>query len=324
VKRAQRHERLWIVFVLSIATDFDEIGKTQLRGISHSCQIAPILICLFCYAVLAYRTFSYGLINRMQLRMNGRQVIITGGSKGIGEAAARAFAQLGCNVHLVARNETRLRTLCDELSTRDNIRATYSAVSLDEPDAANIVADACRQADVLINNAGDIPNGSIEQLDNKRWKASWDVKIFSAIALSRLFLEGMKQRKSGVIINVIGIAGDLLDGTYIAGSVGNAALAAFTKALGAWTPQFGIRVVGVNPGAVATDRLERIHRQSARELYGDETRWPELSQSLPFGRAARPEEVADAMTYLASDQASYISGSILTIDGGVSAGRRIV
>lgn len=256
--------------------------------------------------------------------MSGRQVVITGASKGIGLAAAMAFARSGCDVHLVARSEQGLRSVADQIVSLYGVRASFSAVDLQADDAASKIVLDCPHADILVNNAGDIPGGTIEDVDEHRWKASWNVKIFSSVALTRAYLKTMKERRFGVIINVIGIAGELLDATYIAGSVGNAALTAFTKAMGAWSPQFGIRVVGLNPGAVATDRLERIHRRAASEQFGTEERWRELASGLPFGRAARADEIAAAMTYLASDEASYISGAILTIDGGTSAGRRIV
>jgi NAD(P)-dependent dehydrogenase (short-subunit alcohol dehydrogenase family) len=98
-----------------------------------------------------------------------------------------------------------------------------------------------------------------------------------------------------VIVNIIGIGGDLLDPTYMAGAVGNAAMSAFTKSLGSTSHKFGIRVVGVNPGACATERYERLARAKAQERYGDPNRWQDATSTLPFGRPASPDEIATAI-----------------------------
>jgi 3-oxoacyl-[acyl-carrier protein] reductase len=126
-----------------------------------------------------------------------------------------------------------------------------------------------------------------------------------------------------VIVNIIGIGGDLLDPTYMAGAVGNAAMSAFTKSLGSTSHKFGIRVVGLNPGACATERYERLARAKAQERYGDPDRWREAASTLPFGRPATPDEIATATVFLASPLSAYTTGAILTIDGGLTGGREI-
>jgi NAD(P)-dependent dehydrogenase (short-subunit alcohol dehydrogenase family) len=122
---------------------------------------------------------------------------------------------------------------------------------------------------------------------------------------------------------VIGISGDILDASYIAGSVGNAAMTAFTKTLGSTSHKFGVRVVGVNPGPCATERYERLARAKAQERYGDPERWREALSTLPFGRAASPDEIAAAVVFLASPLSAYTTGAILTIDGGLTGGHEI-
>ncbi len=127
---------------------------------------------------------------------------------------------------------------------------------------------------------------------------------------------------AGVIVNVIGLAGERNRSDYIAGSSGNAALMGFTRALGAESVDYGVRVVGVNPGRVETERQIEHLMDAAQSKFGDRSRWQEIRaqmvQGLPFGRSARPDEVADLVVYLASARASYISATIVNIDAGQS------
>ena len=120
--------------------------------------------------------------------------------------------------------------------------------------------------------------------------------------------------RGGVIVNVIGAAGEWLIPDYICGSTGNAALVAFTKALGKGAVKDGMRVVGINPGPVATDRMSGRLKAEAKAQFGDESRWMELTRNMAFGRPGKPEEIADAVAFLASPLSGYTTGTILTID----------
>ena len=137
----------------------------------------------------------------------------------------------------------------------------------------------------------------------------------------------MRERKSGVIVNIIGVAGERHRANYITGTTGNAGLMAFTRALGSESVDHGIRVVGINPGRIETERQVGHFKEQALKAFGDESRWPELQAkvvaSLPFGRAGRPAEVSDLATFLASNRASYISGTVVTIDAGSSLRPRV-
>jgi NAD(P)-dependent dehydrogenase (short-subunit alcohol dehydrogenase family) len=128
----------------------------------------------------------------------------------------------------------------------------------------------------------------------------------------------MEKRKRGVIINVIGLGGERLDATYIAGAVGNAGLMAFTRAIGGKSTEHNVRVVGVNPGPVLTDRVEVLGRKRAKSQHGDESRWRESFAKMPYGRPASCDEIAATVVFLASDLSSYTSGTIVTIDGGIA------
>ena len=126
-------------------------------------------------------------------------------------------------------------------------------------------------------------------------------------------------RGAGVIVNDIGNSGENWDANYIAGSTGNAAMMAFTRALGGVSLDDGIRVVGVNPGPVATDRMVKLMKRRALDTHGDEGRWEELFDNYPGGRPAEAKEVAELMVFLASARAAYITGTVVTIDGGIAA-----
>ncbi|MEN3950759.1 SDR family oxidoreductase [Iodidimonas sp. SYSU 1G8] len=256
----------------------------------------------------------------MDLNLRGKSVLITGASKGIGLAAAEAFAEEGCDLHLAARNEAALNEHAARLRAAHGIAVTVHVVDLRESDHIDRLAIACADIDVLVNNAGDIPQGTLAQMDEARWRYAWELKVFGYIILTRAIYERMKARGHGVIINDIGAAGERFDFNYITGSAGNAALMAFTRALGGRSLlNDNIRVVGINPGPVETDRMINRLKEQAQAKWGDESRWRELTAQMPQGRAAKPREIADLMTFLASDRAGYTTGAIYTVDGGMSA-----
>jgi NAD(P)-dependent dehydrogenase (short-subunit alcohol dehydrogenase family) len=255
----------------------------------------------------------------MDLHLAGRRVLVTGASKGIGYAVARAFAEEGCSLRLVARSADALQAAAETLRREHGVAVEAVALDLAAPAAKAQLAGLCRDVDILVNNAGSIPAGTVEDVDEERWRAAWDLKVFGYINLSRACYVAMKARGRGVIVNVIGTTAERLDSGYIAGSSGNAALVAFTRALGSTSDAAGVRVVGVSPGPVHSDRLEGLVKRRAKLRFGDESRWREIFANMPFGRPGQPEEVAAAVVFLASDRSSYTTGCVLTIDGGLAA-----
>ena len=253
----------------------------------------------------------------MDLKLAGRTVLITGGSKGIGLATAKWFAAEGVDVALVARSGEDLAKAADAIRTTAPVNVTTLAADLSQASARDEVAAQFPDVDILVNNAGAVPSGALAAIDEATWRAAWDLKVFGYIAMTRAYFARMQARRRGVIVNIIGIGGERLDFNYIAGSTGNAALMAFTRALGGRSPDFGVRVVGVNPGPVATERFEWLGRQRAAAELGDPDRWTEKFKHLPWGRPASSDEIAAAVVFLASDLSSYTSGTILTIDGGM-------
>ncbi len=230
----------------------------------------------------------------MDLGLRGKSVLITGGSKGIGLACARAFLGEGSRVHLAARDPARLEQARAGLKGEVTLHST----DLRDPVALKALAAQCAGVDILVNNAGDIPGGTLEALDEQRWRHAWELKVFGYINLTRELYARMRERGGGVIVNVIGMAGENPSFEYICGTTANAGLAAFTKALGKGSHEHGIRVLGVHPPATRTDRILHVMKTSG---------------SSAFGRMIEPEQVADTVAFLACARAGQLSGVVLNL-----------
>lgn len=259
----------------------------------------------------------------MDLKLRDSAVLITGASQGIGQALAEAFAEEGAKLHLVARSGQKLEAIASRLASEHGVLVTTHALDLTEAGAIETLVDAVGDVDIIVNNAGAIPAGDLWAVDDLRWRQAWDLKVHGYINLTRSAYPRMKARGQGVIVNVIGMGGENFDFNYIAGSTGNAGLMAFTRALGGRSLDDGVRVVGVNPGAVATERFINFLKLRAAERLGDAARYEELLASYPLQRAADPREIADLVVFLASPRSGYTSGSIFTVDGGVTSRRSI-
>jgi 3-oxoacyl-[acyl-carrier protein] reductase len=257
----------------------------------------------------------------MELGLRGKKALVTGASKGIGRACAEALAEEGCDVVLVSRTAADLEAVRAKIAGEHNVAVRYFALDLSDSRNVDKIAAECPDIDILVNNAGAIPGGNIAQIDEARWRTAWDLKVFGYINMTRRFYALMAERKQGVIVNILGAAGENPDFDYIAGSSGNASLMAFTRAMGGTAPRDGLRVIGINPGPVETERLVTLMRTRAETRFGDAEKWTELMKPLAFGRAAKPEEIGWMAAFLASDRSGYTTGSIITIDGGGSSRR---
>jgi 3-oxoacyl-[acyl-carrier protein] reductase len=245
----------------------------------------------------------------MNLQLQGKSVLVTGGSKGIGLACAKAFAAEGCRVHIASRSRERLEEARKTLGAESKAHA----VDLRDAKALRALAEACADVDILVNNAGDIPGGTIEAIDEAKWRHAWELKVFGYINLTRELFARMKARRSGVIVNVIGMAGEHPSFEYVCGSMANAGLGAFTKAMGKGSAAFGVRVLGVHPPATRTDRIIPLMKAAAKDKLGDENRWEELIGTGSFGQMIEPEQVADTVVFLASPRAGKLSGVVLNL-----------
>ena len=243
----------------------------------------------------------------MDLHLKDKSVLVTGGSKGIGLACAKSFAAEGCRVHVASRNKETLEAAAKAVGGKAHV------ADLRDASALRVLAEACADVDILVNNAGDIPGGTIEAIDEAKWRHAWELKVFGYVNLTRELFARMKARKSGVIVNVIGMAGEKPSFEYICGSMANAGLGAFTKAMGGGSPAFGVRVLGVHPPATRTDRIVPLMKAAAKEKLGDENRWQELVGTGSFGHMIEPEQVADMVAFLASARAGKLSGVMINL-----------
>jgi len=257
----------------------------------------------------------------MDLGLRGRKALVTGASRGIGRACAEVLAGEGCDVVMVSRTEADLDAARARILGQSNVAVRIYAMDLADSRNVDRLAAECADTDILINNAGAIPGGNIAQIDEARWREAWDLKVFGYINMTRRFYALMAARKAGTIINILGAAGENPDFDYVAGSSGNASLMAFTRAIGGTAPRDNLRVMGINPGPVMTERLITLMRTRAETQFGDPEKYTELMKPLAFGRAAKPEEIGYMAAFLASDRSAYTTGSIVTIDGGGSSRR---
>lgn len=257
----------------------------------------------------------------MNLNLSKKKVLITGGSRGIGYACAELFLSEGALVTIVGSNSVSLNQAMEALADQYPHQITGKVIDLSSSNAHLNMAELLIDIDVLVNNAGAIPGGGLDVIDDQRWRQAWDLKVYGYINTIREVLPRMIQKKTGVVINIIGMAGAAPSYDYICGSMANSALITFTKAVGGYSSQSGVRVLGVNPGPTETDRLMKLYKERAQQQLGDKEKWREMLTHLPFGRLAKPEEIANLVVFLASDKASYLSGLVIDADGGAMYAR---
>src|SRR5258708_2656009 len=217
----------------------------------------------------------------MELGLRGRKALVTGASKGIGRACAEVLAEEGCDVVLVSRTAADLEAARAAIVAKHNVAVRFYPLDLSDSRNVDKLTTECAETDLLVNNAGAIPGGDIAQIDEARWRTAWDLKVFGYVNMTRRFYALMAARKKGVIINILGAAGENPDFDYIAGSSGNASLMAFTRAMGGTAPRDGLRVVGINPGPVMTDRLATPRRTRAQTQFGHADRWTQYVKPPP-------------------------------------------
>ena len=217
---------------------------------------------------------------------------------------------------LVGRDAATLAAAADTVRAKAQVAVATFAADLSRDEERERLHAAHPEVDILVNNAGAIPGGRLADIPMARWRAAWDLKLLGYVHMCQLYLPGMEARKAGVICNIIGMAGRTPRMGYIAGCTANAALIAFTSALGGAAATSGVRVFGINPAATRTDRMMTLARTNAKTQFGDEERWAETLTGLPFGRAIEPREIADLAAFLASPRGGYINGTVVDVDGG--------
>jgi len=250
----------------------------------------------------------------MDLGLRGRKILITGASAGIGSGIARVLASEGANLVLAARSADKLEAKRAALVAEFGVAIDVAICDVSSSADIDALVERHPDIDVLVNNAGAVPGGDLFTVDEARWRAGWDTKVFAYINLCRRYYPLMQARGGGVIININGAGSFLKRFDYICGGMGNAALDFFTQTLGAHSPADNIRVVAVSPGPVGTERYRNI--TAARVASGAKL------QALPFDRVAEPEEIGEMVAFLASDRAAYASGAVYMVDGGMSVSKQ--
>ena len=252
----------------------------------------------------------------MDLGLENKVAIVTGGSKGIGYASAISLLGEGAKVLICARNQDDLNTAVASAGNDAEGRIRAISADLSKPEDIKRIADHCIQTfgriDILVNNAGSARMGNFVEIPDDAWENDWGLKFFGYVRMAREVYPYMQKQGSGVVINIIGAAALHPEANYMVGGSANLALNHFTKALAKEGAPHNIRVVGINPGLIATPRMER--RFEASGLPREEF----LKTASPLGRPGKPEEIGDLVAFFASDRAGYVTGSNLTADGGAN------
>lgn len=258
----------------------------------------------------------------MQITLDGRAALITGGSKGLGLAMAKAFCGAGGHVALVARGEEALA------KAREEVRSAAPAANVATVAADIRTAEGCARAfaeaeralgrvDILVNNAGTSQRGPFLDVPDELWQDDLDLKLMAAIRLCRLAIPGMRERRWGRVINVLNIGAKAPPATSTPTSVSRAAGMALTKALASEFAPFNVLVNALLVGIIESDQWVRRHASDMRNIPWEEWK-AEQGRSVPLGRIGKAEEFAALALLLASEQGGYVTGTAINVDGGRS------
>jgi NAD(P)-dependent dehydrogenase (short-subunit alcohol dehydrogenase family) len=259
----------------------------------------------------------------MELRLTGKTALVTGGSAGIGLACARALAEEGVDVAIVARDQPRLDAAAAALgATGRRIVAIAADVSVaaDVTRAAAEAESAFGHVDILINNAGSAMGGKFVELDDEAYRKAWDLKLLGYIRMTRAIVPGMIARRDGRIVNIIGGAARTPNAEFLPGSTANAALVNFTRGLSKELARHNVRINAISPGSTATERQERLVDQRKRPGVSLAEAMLEAAAAVPLGRMVLPEEIGAMAAFLVSDRAASTTGTEVQIDGGAAPG----
>jgi NAD(P)-dependent dehydrogenase (short-subunit alcohol dehydrogenase family) len=255
----------------------------------------------------------------IDMKMDGRCALITGGSKGIGFAAAANFMRAGANVAIVARRQNVLEEAREQLKREGKGKVVIISADVSKAeDCTRIFATAEKelgQVDVLLNNAGTHQNGPFEAATDEIWQSDFDLKLFSAIRLSRAAFPKMKARKWGRIINTLNSGAKWPRHGSAPTSVTRAAGMALTKVLSNEGAEHNVLVNAVLVGLIQTDQWVRGHASENKGRSFDEY-IAEMGQRIPMKRVGTAEEFANMILFLASDAGSYVTGTAINVDGG--------
>ncbi len=260
----------------------------------------------------------------MDLGLRGRRAVVGGASSGLGRATADALAAEGCDLLIWSRDADRLATTAKELSAAHGVRVESVAADASDPDAARAVADAAASigpVDVLVLNAGGPPTVDPAATEREGWERAFQLLATTPIELATLLLPDMREREWGRVVGILSSSVRQPIPELVYSTAGRSALAAWLKTAARAVAADGVTVNGVLPGRIATPRVReldagRAEREGTTE---DDVRAGHLA-TIPAGRYGKPEELGALVAFLASERASYVTGQLVAVDGGLIAG----
>jgi NAD(P)-dependent dehydrogenase (short-subunit alcohol dehydrogenase family) len=258
----------------------------------------------------------------MDLGLKGKVVLVTGGSKGIGLACARAFLAEGGRVAIVSRSPANLEAARQALSAPGKDLIAVSCDLTAKAAAAAMVNEVEQRlgpVDVMVNSAGAAKRYLPEELNEEAWHAAMDAKYFTYLHAMEAMLPAMSKRGRGVIVNIIGMGGKVATPIHLPGGAANSALMLATVGLANVYGPKGVRINAINPGSTMTERVrEALKLESKKRGQSEEEVLAQLQAKVPLKRYAAPEDVANLALFLASNKASYITGAVVPMDGGLN------
>ena len=245
------------------------------------------------------------------MRLTNKTAIITGGGSGIGQACAWAFYQEGANVVLFGRREDKLKETAQELGSR---AMTVSGDMTRTEDLDRLVQETLskfHRIDILVNNAGLFKGAPLHEISDEQYDEMMNINMRAVFQLTRRVLPVMMEQKSGNIIHISSILGIIAVPQVAVYNISKGALNQFSRSIAVEYGSYGIRSNTICPGLIETDMTA--------DLMKDEALMQEWSKGYPIGRFGKPEDVASACLFLASDESSFITGTVLPVDGGFTA-----
>jgi 3-oxoacyl-[acyl-carrier protein] reductase len=260
----------------------------------------------------------------MELGLRGRRAVVGGATSGLGRASAEALAAEGCDLFLWARSPDRLAETADELRKNHGVGVDWVAADAADPGSAAIVAEGALTigpVDILVSNAGGPPTVDPTATDPEGWQRTFQLLAETPIALTTLLLPGMRERGWGRVVAILSSGVRQPIGDLVYSNAGRSALAAWLKTTARAVAADGVTLNGVMPGRIATPRITQLDtgRAEREGTTEDAVRTAHIA-TIPAGRYGSPDELGALVAYLGSARASYITGQLVAVDGGLIAG----